>query len=74
MISSICDGTNPLTWAVYQLSRLWWVGMVVVAAVLAVVWVLYARNRTSWEVIAGGPRPGGESKSAQPGRRGEVMV
>jgi len=59
MISNICDGTNPLTWAVYQLSRLWWVGMVVVAAVLAVVWVLYARNRTSWKVIAGGPKPGG---------------
>jgi len=64
MISSICDGTNPLTWAVYQLSRLSWVGMAVVAAVLAVVWALYLRNRTSWEVIAGGPKPKAESESA----------
>jgi len=55
MISSICDGANPLTWAMYQLSRLSWVGMVIVAAIIVVVWFLYLRNRAAWEVSAGGP-------------------
>jgi PTS system galactitol-specific IIC component len=55
MISSICDGTNPLTWAMYQLSRLSWLGMAIIAAILVVVWFLYLKNRKAWEVIAGGP-------------------
>ncbi len=55
MISSICDGTNPLTWAMYQLSRLSWVGMAIIAAILVVVWFFYLKNRKAWEVIAGGP-------------------
>jgi len=56
LISSICDGTNPLTWVIYQLStRLSWIGLIIIAGVLGVIWVLYLRNKAGWEVVAGGP-------------------
>ncbi len=32
-ISSICDGANPLTWAIVRLNDLGWIGMVIVAVV-----------------------------------------
>jgi PTS system galactitol-specific IIC component len=32
-ISSICDGANPLTWAIYRLHGLGYIGIVIVGAV-----------------------------------------
>jgi len=32
-ISSICDGANPLTWAIVRLNDLGWIGMGIVAVV-----------------------------------------
>lgn len=55
MISSICDGTNPLTWVIYQLSRLSWVGMAVVVVIIGAVLFLFLRNEKAWKVAAGGP-------------------
>lgn len=43
-ISSICDGANPLTWAIVRLNDFGWIGMVIVA-VVAVGLALINRKR-----------------------------
>jgi PTS system galactitol-specific IIC component len=43
-ISSICDGANPLTWAIVRLNDFGWIGMGIVA-VIAVGLALINRNR-----------------------------
>jgi PTS system galactitol-specific IIC component len=60
-ISSICDGTNPLTFLLYSMTRgggglgwiLWAVGVVVLGGVI----YFYKKNSVKWEEIAGGPTP-----------------
>ncbi|SFL41066.1 PTS galactitol transporter subunit IIC [Halanaerobium salsuginis] len=44
MISSICDGANPLTWVIVRLNDFGWIGIGIVAAV-AVVLALVNRRR-----------------------------
>ncbi len=60
-ISSICDGTNPLTWLLVQLSKmggtLGWILTGVGFVVLAVIIYFYKKNATAWEVLAGAPIP-----------------
>ncbi|MBI9046474.1 MAG: PTS galactitol transporter subunit IIC [Anaerolineaceae bacterium] len=60
-ISSICDGTNPLTWLLVTIASgngaLGWIGFLVGTAVLAVVIFLYKKNPVAWETVAGGPVP-----------------
>jgi len=57
-ISSICDGTNPLTWLLLTFSKLGgWLGWGIAVVVFAVVMYLYKKNPTAWEVAAGGPKP-----------------
>jgi len=55
LISSICDGTNPLTWAILQFSKLGWIGILIVLAIVSVVIFLFLRNQKAWTVAAGGP-------------------
>ena len=43
-ISSICDGANPLTWAIVRLNDFGWIGMGIVA-VIALGLALINRNR-----------------------------
>lgn len=44
MISSICDGANPLTWAIVRLNDFGWIGIGIVAAI-AIVMALVNRKR-----------------------------
>ncbi|MCE1254644.1 MAG: PTS galactitol transporter subunit IIC [Anaerolineae bacterium] len=59
LISSICDGTNPLTWLLLNISQaggvMGWIGVVVGTAVLGVLIFFYKKNQVAWEVIAGRP-------------------
>jgi PTS system galactitol-specific IIC component len=55
LISSICDGTNPLTWVILQFSKLGWIGILIVLAIVSVVIFLFLRNQKAWTVAAGGP-------------------
>ena len=58
LISSICDGTNPLTWLLLNFARLGgWIGWIVATLVFGAIVFLYKRNPTGWEIAAGGPRP-----------------
>ena len=41
--SSICDGSNPLTWAMVKLGGLRWIGMAIMA-VIAVVMAIWNRK------------------------------
>ncbi|MDX9864582.1 MAG: PTS transporter subunit IIC [Anaerolineaceae bacterium] len=61
-ISSICDGTNPLTYLLVTLTGtgLGWIGLAVGVLLLAVIIFFYQKNNVAWEAIAGGPRPGDE--------------
>lgn len=55
LISSICDGTNPLTWVILQFSKLGWIGILIAFAIVSVVIFLFLRNQKAWTVAAGGP-------------------
>lgn len=55
-ISSICDGANPLTWAIVRLNNFGWIGMGIVA-IVAVVLAVINRRRILKEAV--------ELKSAQ---------
>jgi PTS system galactitol-specific IIC component len=50
-ISSICDGANPLTWAIVRLNDFGWIGMSIVA-VVAIGLALINRKRILKEVTA----------------------
>jgi PTS system galactitol-specific IIC component len=58
-ISSICDGTNPLTWLLVMLSQMGgavgWGLTVVGFVVLGVIIFFYKKNAHAWEVVAGAP-------------------
>ena len=58
-ISSICDGTNPLTWLLLHISQagsiLGWIGVAIGTIILAVIIFFYKKNSHAWEVIAGAP-------------------
>lgn len=58
-ISSICDGTNPLTWLMVTATRaggvIGWIGLAVLTAILAVIIFFYKKNEKAWEALAGGP-------------------
>ena len=54
-ISSICDGTNPLSWAIVNAGKLGWIGFAIATAVFVAIFVLYKRNEKAWQVAAGGP-------------------
>ncbi|MCG2768688.1 MAG: PTS sugar transporter subunit IIC, partial [Anaerolineae bacterium] len=57
-ISSICDGTNPLTWLLLNFSKIGgWIGWAIAVVIFGVVLFLYKRNPTAWETAAGGPKP-----------------
>lgn len=43
-ISSICDGANPLTWAIVRLNNLGWIGMGIVAVVALALAVINRRR------------------------------
>ena len=47
-ISSICDGANPLTWAIVRLNNFGWAGMAIVA-VVALALALINRKRIAKE-------------------------
>ena len=49
-ISSICDGANPLTWAIVRLNNFGWIGMGIVA-VIAVALALINRRRILKEAL-----------------------
>ncbi len=51
-ISSICDGSNPLTWFIVKLMNSW-VGIVILIIIALAFALLYRRNRKAWEKIAG---------------------
>ena len=61
LISSICDGTNPLTWLLVNVSRaggvVGWIGWAIATAVFGVILFLYKKNPVAWEVAVGGPKP-----------------
>ncbi len=63
-ISSICDGTNPLTWLLVTVSRaggvLGWIGLAVTTVVFGAIVFLYKRNPVAWEAAVGGPKPAEE--------------
>lgn len=60
-LSSICDGSNPLTWLLLKLTTVFnnpvanYIGLAVGFVVLAVIIVLYKRNSKAWEKLAGAP-------------------
>jgi galactitol PTS system EIIC component len=58
-ISSICDGTNPLTWLLVTLTAtgMGWIGLAIGVLLLAAIIFFYQKNNVAWEVIAGGPVP-----------------
>jgi PTS system galactitol-specific IIC component len=51
-ISSICDGSNPLTWMIVKLMNNWG-GIVVLFAIFIVFVYFYRKHRKAWEKIAG---------------------
>lgn len=53
-ISSICDGTNPLTWLLVNAGSIGWIGFVIATVVVAVIIFLYKKNTAAWEAVAGG--------------------
>ncbi|HPZ76436.1 MAG TPA: PTS transporter subunit IIC [Thermosynergistes sp.] len=53
MISSICDGSNLLTWVMVQLMRLSWFGALVLFLIGLGLAYLFRRNRKTWERAAG---------------------
>jgi len=60
-LSSICDGSNPLTWLLLKLTTVFnnpvanYIGLAVGFVVLAVIIVLYKRNEKAWQKLAGAP-------------------
>jgi Phosphotransferase system, galactitol-specific IIC component len=60
-LSSICDGSNPLTWLLLKLTTVFnnpvanYIGLALGFVILAVIVVLYKRNAHAWEVLAGAP-------------------
>lgn len=60
-LSSICDGSNPLTWLLLKLTTVFnnpvanYIGLALGFVVLAVIIVLYKRNSKAWEKLAGAP-------------------
>ncbi len=60
-ISSICDGSNPLTWLLLTFSRMGgWIGLIIATAIFGVILYLYKKNSAAWAVAAGGPKPEAE--------------
>jgi len=59
MITSIADGFIWIPIAFVGLTQaLSWIGLLIIAAILGVVWYLYRQNPERWEVAAGGPMMG----------------
>jgi PTS system galactitol-specific IIC component len=56
LISSICDGTNPLTWTILQFSKLSWLGMLILLIIIGILFFFFLRNEKAWVVIAGAPK------------------
>jgi len=60
-ISSICDGSNPLSWLLLRLTTVFnnpvtnYIGLAIGFIVLIVIVFFYKRNAHAWEVLAGGP-------------------
>jgi PTS system galactitol-specific IIC component len=60
-ISSICDGSNPLSWLLLKLTTVFnspamnYIGLALGFVILAVIIFFYKRNAHAWEVLAGGP-------------------
>ncbi len=54
-ISSICDGTNPLSWALVNSAKIGWIGFGVATVVFAVIYFLYKKNEKAWQIAAGAP-------------------
>lgn len=69
LISSICDGTNPLTWLLVNISRagglIGWLAVLAATAVLGVIIYFYKKNAAAWEIVAGAPAPE-EEKEERP--------
>ncbi len=63
LISSICDGTNPLTWTILQFSKLSWLGMLILLIIIGLVLFFFLRNEKAWVVIAGAPKSEVEKES-----------
>ncbi len=51
-ISSICDGSNPLTWFIVKFMNSWY-GIVALFVVFFVFLYFYRKHRKTWEIIAG---------------------
>jgi PTS system galactitol-specific IIC component len=51
-ISSICDGSNPLTWFIVKLMNSWY-GVATLFIVLFVFLYFYRKHRVTWERLAG---------------------
>lgn len=54
-ISSICDGSNPLSWAIVNAGKLGWIGFGIATAVFVAIYLLYKKNETAWQIAAGAP-------------------
>ena len=53
-ISSICDGGNWMSALLAWVSQLnFWIGNIIVVAVLAVVWAIFKKNTAAWHKTAG---------------------
>jgi PTS system galactitol-specific IIC component len=60
-ISSICDGSNPLTWLIVKLINSWY-GVVILFAILVLFLYFYKTHRQTWEKIAGATEVTEENK------------
>jgi PTS system galactitol-specific IIC component len=60
-ISSICDGSNPLTWFIVRLINSWY-GVAILVAVFALFLYFYRTHRKAWEKIAGSVEAPDENK------------
>ena len=53
-ISSICDGGNWISALLAWISQTnFWIGNIIVVAVLAIVWFLFKKNTAAWHKVAG---------------------
>ncbi len=53
LITSICDGGNWIPAMFLKISENFWLGNIIVAVVIAVLWILFKKNPEAWHKVAG---------------------
>jgi PTS system galactitol-specific IIC component len=53
LITSMVDGGNWLAYLFTLAARSFWVGNIVILAVLVLLWVLFKKNTAAWQRVAG---------------------